>query len=580
MNKLITRLAVSITLAGGMLLPATLATAQQQVVAASDLQFVESSILGEPSQLRAGRADDLINLKTSQYVAKDINGKEYDIDAILKSGKAIMIDFSAVWCGPCWKIHRSGILEDLYAKFGPEGTNQIEVFWVGADSESTVSAIKGKGGGTKGDWTKDSNGNPVPYPLFSDPRMHPTLGIEVSGFPTLVLVGKNNKWIECRREVATSDPNFKRFAELLDLFMTDEDKPQSISFTGATDLYVGETHTLKVNYASIAPATKVEWKAPQGLTLKKVSDTEYQITADKLGSYEIEVTVTNKNGSASSKITVSVSNPVASYPFFCGMDNKEKMDKGWRSIDHDGDGLGFDSFSGEGLLNRLGLQLKEGIKAGAEKSDDCLISFGTFYPTQFVDGNFKGVTIESDNELLSAPLVIPADADKPTFSCYFMRYFKAERADELKVMVSEPNGTPVELLAPQKPTSDWTLISVDLSAYKGKTIQLSLVPVVNGSSAILVDQLRVTMDGSTDVEAPTLNVQTSLYPNPASDYVTVKTRVGSSIELFAADGALLSTTQAMGEETTIALAQLPAGRYLVRITSLEGEIVLRPLIIQ
>lgn len=575
MNKLITRLAVSITLAGGMLLPATLATAQQQVVAASDLQFVESSILGEPSQLRAGRADDLINLKTSQYVAKDINGKEYDIDAILKSGKAIMIDFSTVWCGWCWKLHQSGVLEKLYAKFGPEGTNQIEVFWVEAEGASK-SAIQAK----SKDWSKDSKGNPVPYPLFSDSRMHPTLGIDVPGFPTLVLVGKNKKWIECKQEVATSDPNFKRFAELLDLFMTDEDKPQSINISGATDLYLGETHTLKVNYATVAPATKVEWKAPQEVTLKKVSDTESQITADKLGSYEIEVTVTNKNGSATGKVTVTISAPIASYPFFCGMDNKEKMDKGWRSIDHDGDGLGFLSFSGEGLLDRLGLQLKEGFKAGAEKSDDCLISFGTFYPTQFVGRNFKGVAIESDNELLSAPLVIPADADKPTFSCYFMRYFGAERADELKVMVSEPNGTPVELLAPQKPTSSWTLISVDLSAYKGKTILLSLVPVVNGSSAILVDQLRVTMDGSTDVEAPTLNVQTSLYPNPASDYVTVKTRVGSSIELFAADGALLSTTQALGEETTIALAQLPAGRYLVRITSLEGEIVLRPLIIQ
>lgn len=575
MNKLITRLAVSITLAGGMLLPATLATAQQQVVAASDLQFVESSILGEPSQLRAGRADDLINLKTSQYVAKDINGKEYDIDAILKSGKAIMIDFSTVWCGWCWKLHQSGVLEKLYAKFGPEGTNQIEVFWVEAEGASK-SAIQAK----SKDWSKDSKGNPVPYPLFSDSRMHPTLGIDVPGFPTLVLVGKNKKWIECKQEVATSDPNFKRFAELLDLFMTDEDKPQSINISGATDLYLGETHTLKVNYATVAPATKVEWKAPQEVTLKKVSDTESQITADKLGSYEIEVTVTNKNGSATGKVTVTISAPVASYPFFCGMDNKEKMDKGWRSIDHDGDGLGFDSFSGEGLLDRLGLQLKEGFKAGAEKSDDCLISFGTFYPTQFVSGNFKGVTIEPDNELLSAPLVIPADADKPTFSCYFMSYFKAERTDDLKVMVSEPNGTPVELLAPQKSIPDWTLISVDLSAYKGKTILLSLIPVVNGSSAILVDQLRVTMDGSTDVEAPTLNVQTSLYPNPASDYVTVKTRVGSSIELFAADGALLSTTQAMGEETTIALAQLPAGRYLVRITSLEGEIVLRPLIIQ
>ena len=148
-------------------------------------------------------------------------------------------------------------------------------------------------------------------------------------------------------------------------------------------------------------------------------------------------------------------------------------------------------------------------------------------------------------------------------------------------MVSELNGTPVELLAPQAPIGgDWKLISADLSAYKGKTILLSLIPVVNGESGIGVDQIRVTMDGTTDVEAPTLNVQTTLYPNPASDYVTVKTRVGSSIEIFATDGALLSTTQAKGEETTVALAQLPAGRYLVRITSLEGEIVLRPLIIK
>lgn len=574
MNKLITRLAVSITFVGGMLLPATQATAQQQLVA-SDLQFVESSTLGESSQLRAGRADQLINLRTSKYVAKDINGKEHDIDAILKSGKAIMIDFSAVWCYWCWVLHESGALDKLYAKFGPEGTNQIEVFWVEAEGASK-SKIQAK----SKDWTKDSKGNPVPYPIFSDPRMHPTLGIDVRGLPTLVLVGKNNKWIECRGEVQTSDPDFKQFAELLELFMTDEDKPQNVNFSGPRDLYVGETHTLKVNYATVAPATKVEWKAPQGLTLKKVSDAECQITADKLGTYEVEATVTNKNGSATGKVSITVSAPISSYPFVCGMDNKKEIDKGWRSIDHDGDGLGFDSFSGEGFLERLGLELKDGVKAGAEKSDDCLISFGKFYPTEFIKGNFKGVNIEPNNELLSAPLSIPVDAAKPTFSCYIMNFLKADRADELKVMVSEPNGTPIELLAPQKSTPRWTLISADLSAYKGKTILLSLVPVVNGGSTILVDQLRVTMDGSTDVEAPTLNIETTLYPNPASDYVTVRTRVGSTIELFAADGALLSTAQAKGEETTVALAQLPAGRYLVRITSLEGEMVFRPLIIE
>ena len=160
MNKLITRLALSITLAGGVFLPATQATAQQQLVA-PNLQFVESSTPSGASQLRATKAD-LNNLNTSKYVAKDINGKEYDIDAILKSGKAIMIDFSAVWCDWCWKLHVSGALERLYSKFGPEGTNQIEIFWVEAQGASK-SKIQAK----SRDWTKDSKGNPVPYPIFS-----------------------------------------------------------------------------------------------------------------------------------------------------------------------------------------------------------------------------------------------------------------------------------------------------------------------------------------------------------------------------------------------------------------------------
>ena len=196
------------------------------------------------------------------------------------------------------------------------------------------------------------------------------------------------------------------------------------------------------------------------------------------------------------------------------------------------------------------------------------------------NSQFGGQSITPQNELLSAPLVIPADAQAPTFSCYIKGFFSANKVDELKVMVSEPNGTPVELLAPQRTASTWKLISADQSQCRGKKILLTLVPVVNGASGVCVDQLRVTMDGSTDVETPTLNIETTLYPNPASDYLTVRTRIGSTIELFAIDGTLLSTTQGQGGETTIALTQLPAGRYLVRVTSLEGEVVLRPLIIE
>ena len=570
MKKVITQLAVGITMLTGTLVATTDVVAQQS--------FLTSNVqLRSATQLRAGEPKPL---KSSEYVAKDINGKDHNIDAILKSGKAIMIDISAVWCGPCWGLHQSGAMEKLYKKFGPKGTNQIEVFWVGGDSRSTVEKIKGKGGATQGDWTKDSNGNPVPYPIFADPQMASALGIPVEGFPTLVLIGPGNKWVECRGEVTTNDPDFKEFKKLLALFMTEKDKPEALSISGVTDLYQGETHTMKLAYNTVAPITSVKWEAPAGIKLTKVSDTEYKVTAETLGSYEISATVTNKNGDAKESITVSA--PISTFPFSCPMDTKDKLDKGWRSLDLDGDGLGFDSYMGKGLMARLGLSFKDpNTKVGAENSEDCLISFGKFYPTKFNNGNFSGDNINAKNELLSAPLVIPADAKAPTFSCYITTLFRANNPDKLKVMVAELNGTAVELLAPQSAEgSGWTLISADLSAYKGKTILLSLVPVVNGVSAIQVDQLRVTMDGSTAVDTPTLNVETVLYPNPAKEFITVQTREGSTIELFTLDGVRVAVSKAISGTTSIAVSQLPAGTYMARITDKDGNSVSRPVLVQ
>lgn len=568
MNKLIKRLVLSLSLVGGMLLPTPKTTAQQ--LTNSNPQFVETS------PLRTGRADDLVNLLSSQYVAKDINDQEYDIDAILKSGKAILIDFSTTWCKYCWELHNLGTLEKLYAKFGPEGTKQLEVFWVEAQGAS-----KSKIQDPNKDWTKDSNGNPVPYPLFSDSKMASSLGIYLTAYPILVLVGPGNKWIECSDELLTSDVDFKKFESLLGLFITKEDKPQEVAFSGMTDLYLGESATLTLHYTSIAPITSIEYNAPEGLSVTKIRDTQCKVTAQQVGDYEISVSVTNKNGTTRERIAVSVSDPISSYPFFAPMDHKDKLDKGWRSVDHDGDGFAFDSALGRGYYERVRLSPAE-PSTGAEDSNDCLVSWGTFFPVIIDDHNrLQGCDITPQNELRSAPMLIEAYATRPTFSCYIKSFLWAEKADGLKVMVFEPGGTPVELLAPQTASEEWTQIQADLSAYKGKTIYLSLIPVVNGPSGIAVDQLRVTMDGSTtEVETPTHTLQTSLYPNPATDLITIRTVVGSTIELFASDGTIVATTQATSAETTISVAQLPAGRYLARITAPDGETIRRPIIIR
>lgn len=178
---------------------------------------LQSSIKKESYNNSKLRLISLNPLGNTKVVAKDIKGKEYDIDAILKSGKFIMIDFSTVWCLPCWQVHRSGILERLYSKFGPKGSNEIELFWAGGDNWCTRDRIHGNGRNTKGDWTKDSEGNPVPYPIFAAPfLLHQEIGIPLFEYPSFRLITPNGKWIDCKREVIVYDAEFKAFKKLLD----------------------------------------------------------------------------------------------------------------------------------------------------------------------------------------------------------------------------------------------------------------------------------------------------------------------------------------------------------------------------
>lgn len=544
---------------------------------------------------RAQAQEETSRLLTSKYVAKDINGKEHDIDAILSSGKAILVDFSATWCNPCWVLHQLGVLEKIHETFGPNGTNQIEVLWVEASREP-LEAIYGdvskyRDQPTKGDWRKDKDGKPVPYPIISDQQLAiTTLGYAIPSFPTFILMGPDRQWVRCDDAIystdaqgrRTFDPDFKKLKQTLTLFLTQDDKPENVELVGMTKVYLGEKPTLNVLYTSAAPITSIECSAaPEGITVTKISDTEFQIEPKQAGTFEITATVANKNGEARGRISIIVSEPISSFPFVATMDDQEQIDEGWRSIDYDGDGYGFDSILGRGLFGRLKVDVQKGYNAGAENSKDALISWGGFFPVQMdKEGRVQGYEIAAKNELRSAPMVIDANAAKPTFSCYIQHYINDAKPDQLKVMIAEPGGTPKELLAPQKSTDDWKLIQADLSAYKGKTVYLSLIPVVRGQSGIAVDQLRITMDGTTDVETPTLSLQTSLYPNPASDHITIRTAVGSTIELFASDGTLTATAQATSAETMISVAQLPAGRYLARITASDGETILRPVIIR
>ena len=101
------------------------------------------------------------------FTLVDLNGTSHNLYAYLDDGYTVFIDFSAIWCPPCWSYHTSGALEDLYINHGPSGlpnvsattTNDVMVFFIEGD-EGTLAELNG-GSGSQGDWVTGT-----PYPII------------------------------------------------------------------------------------------------------------------------------------------------------------------------------------------------------------------------------------------------------------------------------------------------------------------------------------------------------------------------------------------------------------------------------
>jgi len=91
------------------------------------------------------------------FTATDINGVEWNLYDLLDEGNTVILDFSATWCGPCWNYALSGVLEDMYLTFGPEGTGDLYVFYLESDDTTTNADLYGTGAATTGDWVSITN---------------------------------------------------------------------------------------------------------------------------------------------------------------------------------------------------------------------------------------------------------------------------------------------------------------------------------------------------------------------------------------------------------------------------------------
>ncbi len=122
-------------------------------------------------------------------------GPSWNLYSELNAGKHAVIDFSAVWCPPCWNYHQSGTLENMWDQYGPDGENTIRVFFIEMDCSTSVECLCGSSGcssssGTIGNWATTN------FPMFS-PSGSTCYNIKsdysISYYPTVIVVNAENK---------------------------------------------------------------------------------------------------------------------------------------------------------------------------------------------------------------------------------------------------------------------------------------------------------------------------------------------------------------------------------------------------
>ncbi len=120
------------------------------------------------------------------FTAKDINGVEWHLYDILDQGKSVVLDISATWCAPCWQYHSSGVLENYYELYGPNGTGTSMVFLIEGDKMTTLADLQGTGTNTQGNWVEGT-----PYPIIDSRDIAEVFAINF--YPTIYMICPNRR---------------------------------------------------------------------------------------------------------------------------------------------------------------------------------------------------------------------------------------------------------------------------------------------------------------------------------------------------------------------------------------------------
>ena len=129
-----------------------------------------------------------------------------------------------------------------------------------------------------------------------------------------------------------------------------------------------------------------------------------------------------------------------------------------------------------------------------------------------------------------------------------------------------------EFNSPYHYTEEYKL---DLNPWVGKDIKIAFVK--NGTYQMAMDDIRVLSSGTDNVDDVVLSSEIEIYPNPANDFVTIKTHnnIGDLITISDISGRTLITEEVTADDIQIDIADLAKGLYIIKVGDESEKLIIR-----